>query len=453
MDIGEPVSIAMPEPERPSDPKEEDNKKHVKIRFCIFFDGTCNNRVNTLGRLGQSEAYLEDKGKKDQAKSASYENDFTNVNKMELHVDIAGAPPPGYDFLLATYIEGPGTTNNGSDSTLGYGIGMGATGVREKVKKGVLDVVNKIGEKLPDKAENIIDRLTLDVFGFSRGAAAARNFIHEALFGSAALRTQLEAQGYTLAPTGPDTGVDVCFAGLFDTVSSYGLGFIFGDGNNTKSLKLHAVKHAKTVLHLVAAEEHRENFSLTDITSAGKKGREIYLPGVHSDVGGSYCNAKPEEHAIYAGRDAQRAAEDRAQLLAAGWFREREITLNEFGSIEEDFVTLRVNRATISNGYSRIPLHIMARFARDNGIVFRNDLDRAEEIPPELCAINGVDGVKEKIDAYIANTPQSKAEDWHHSEAWLRSLRHNHLHFSAKHEFGLKPRYIKGKRCRLIYDG
>ena len=40
MDIGEPVSVAMPEPESPSDPKEVDKEKHVKIRVCVFFDGT-----------------------------------------------------------------------------------------------------------------------------------------------------------------------------------------------------------------------------------------------------------------------------------------------------------------------------------------------------------------------------------------------------------------------------
>ena len=436
MDIGEPVSIAMPEPESPLDPKEEDKKKHVKIRVCVFFDGTCNNRVNTQGRLDQSAAYQKDKGKKDQAKSDSYENDFTNVAKMEPYVDTA-KPAPDYTLALKTYIEGPGTTNNASDSTLGYGIGMGATGVREKVKKGILDVVKKIGVELPKKSETIIDLLTLDVFGFSRGAAGARNFIHEALFGSSSIKQQLVDQGYTV------TQVDVCFAGLYDTVSSHGLSF----SNDTGDLKLHAVAHAKAVLHLAAAEEHRENFSLTDIASAGKKGREIYLPGVHSDVGGSYRDAAPEAHALYSGSDAQAAAEDRVQLRAAGWFGEREITLKEFRSGEDDFVTLTVTRARISNHYSRIPLHIMASAARENGIVFRIDFDRVEEIPAALSA------VQQKIDAYVASTSSSKAEDWHHNEPWLCDLRHAYLHFSAKHEFGLKPRFINGKRRRMVYSG
>ena len=37
-------------------------------------------------------------------------------------------------------------------------------------------------------------------------------------------------------------------------------------------------------------DEFRENFDLTNIDSAGFKGLEITLPGVHSDIGGSYRN-------------------------------------------------------------------------------------------------------------------------------------------------------------------
>ena len=106
-----------------------------------------------------------------------------------------------------------------------------------------------------------------------------------------------------------------------------------------------------------------------------------------------------------------------------------------------------MDRATISNHYSRIPLQLMARAARDNGIVFKDIFDKREEVPPALNA------VQLKIDAYVASTTLSKAEDWTHAEPWLRDLRHGHLHFSAKFEFGLKPRYIKGKRRRMVYSG
>ena len=47
-------------------------------------------------------------------------------------------------------------------------------------------------------------------------------------------------------------------------------------------------------MHLVAAEEHRKNVSLTDIASAGSKGRELFLPGVHSDIGGDYRDEASE---------------------------------------------------------------------------------------------------------------------------------------------------------------
>ena len=87
--------------------------EHVNIRFCVFFDGTCNNRTNTQGRLDSSEAYRKFKKKSD-----SYENDFTNVAKMEPYV--LTKPAPGYNHVLATYIEGPGTTDDGKDSAVGY---------------------------------------------------------------------------------------------------------------------------------------------------------------------------------------------------------------------------------------------------------------------------------------------------------------------------------------------
>ena len=94
------------------------------------------------------------------------------------------------------------------------------------------NVVEQI-EYIPKKV--IIEKLTLDVFGFSRGAAAARTFIHDTLFGSkfvmagmarsksdesTALKAALEKKGYTVS------ALNVCFAGLFDTVSTYGIGVV-----------------------------------------------------------------------------------------------------------------------------------------------------------------------------------------------------------------------------------
>ncbi len=183
--------------------------------------------------------------------------------------------------------------------------------------------------------------------------------------------------------------VKVHFAGLFDTVSSHGLSF----SNDTGALKLEAVPHAEDIVHLTAADEHRENFALTTIDSAGTKEREIFLPGVHSDVGGSYREGASEDQDIYWTMDSDDTEKAQAEITAltnAGWYKAHEPTLTtqpleQYNLIQ---VNLHAERSYISNQYSRIPLHTMARFAQESGIVFKNKLARREKIPPELDTAN-----------------------------------------------------------------
>lgn len=445
--LGEGVAIIIDEPEIEEEKEEE--KKSVKIRFCIFFDGTCNNRTNTDQRATASNMKLSDDARKKASAiyekhkgDGSYENDHTNVAKMEKYIDNA----KGYKLTLSTYIEGPGTENKEGDDMLGYALGWFDKGIRAKVKKGVLDVVSMISRQV--KKDTIIECLTLDVFGFSRGAAGARNFIYEALKGdkNTPIKVQLADKGYDAKK------VEVCFAGLYDTVSAYGL----VHWNDVSDLKLKAVRHAKKVVQLAAADEHRENFSLTSIQSAGFKGREIFLPGVHSDIGGSYKDNMTENQVIFDGMESA-ADDDRSQLIKSGWYRKHEIELKPYAvDAYSSYAILTVNRPGISNRYSRIPLHIMARFARENDINIEDKLNDDEEIPRAL------NRVKQRIEKYIADTDpkrfsarKSSMEDWRHNEVWLRDLRHDYFHFSAKWSFGLKPRlsWWQGKRYRKVYNG
>ncbi|MDZ4262692.1 MAG: DUF2235 domain-containing protein [Pseudomonadota bacterium] len=449
---------------------KKDGKIHLNIRIHVYNDGTSNNRTNTQSRLDNAEAYQILEKKKD-----SYENDFTNIARMETY--ILGEPTPGYHHTLSVYVEGPGTSDDEADRTLGYGIGVGEAGIRSKVQRGLTKIVDKIVAELKaaykgDK-EIVIDLLTVDLFGFSRGAAVARNMIHEALLGSRPLQVRLNEEKYKTYQ------VDICFVGLYDTVSSHGLFFLFN--NDTQVLKLDAISQAEAVLQLVAADEHRKNFSLTDIRSA-KVGREIYLPGAHSDIGGSYLDGAVEEQIVYNGFKSD-AEQDRAQLIAAGWYHTHEITLEQLANLNESPLPqarVKVRRprsmhadrddaaraslvlggdpipapATetvgLPNQYHRIPLQIMARAAREKGIVFNDKLFNKKEVIPEA-----LDGVKERIDNYIASAKgrESRADHWHHNEEWLRQLRHDYLHFSAQIEFGLGPRISKGKRQRMTYAG
>ncbi|HJV33667.1 MAG TPA: hypothetical protein VJ604_01260, partial [Geomonas sp.] len=70
-----------------------------------------------------------------------------------------------------------------------------------------------------------IECLHLDCFGFSRGAAAARNFIHAAILRHEdTLKDRLQSSDHRVS------AVKVKFAGLYDTVASHG----FLSGNDTR---------------------------------------------------------------------------------------------------------------------------------------------------------------------------------------------------------------------------
>jgi hypothetical protein len=89
--------------------------------------------------------------------------------------------------------------------------------------------------------------------------------------------------------------IAIRFVGLFDSVSSYGLFF----DNDVDDLGLTAINKARKVVHFSAADEYRKNFALTNIVSTGFKGVALSLPGVHSDVGGSYNKIEYEKTAFY----------------------------------------------------------------------------------------------------------------------------------------------------------
>ncbi len=314
-----------------------------------------------------------------------------------------------------------------------------------KVEKALQDVVKKIKKAHPDKSI-VIEKLTLDVFGFSRGAAGARNFIHKALFGEgdclSILSRLVDELGYTVGQ------VEVCFVGLYDTVSSFGY-LLPLNSNNTRALHLDAVANAKAVVHLAAADVHRKYFALTDIGSAAGKGRQYFLPGIHSDIGGGYRDNGTETQTIYRGFEFNAQAE-RARLIDAGWYTEKEITLNSSGDELLSVATLTVKRPNIGNGYSQIPLHLMAGYARESKINIISELESDEPVPAKLRQVHT------KLQEYInAQGPySSKAEDWHCNDlGWLRQLRHDYFHFSARLKMGHTPCFKRGQRSRQTHEG
>ncbi|MQA39594.1 phospholipase effector Tle1 domain-containing protein [Rugamonas aquatica] len=173
-----------------------------------------------------------------------------------------------------------------------------------------------------------IPKLTLDVFGFSRGAAEAVAFCH--LFDD-------------LLVGGKLAGIPavINFLGVFDTVASVG-----ASGSVARTLPVPdavADGHwawAKTLLeplppsvanglHCIAAHEQRMNFPVTGLEGNGKF-KQVYFPGVHSDVGGGYAPGESGK-----GRGDQSAM--LSQIPLAYMFKEARLAgvpLTPFGELE-----------------------------------------------------------------------------------------------------------------------
>ena len=115
---------------------------------------------------------------------------------------------------------------------------------------------------------------TVDIIGFSRGAALARNFANEAL--------------------NKYPKLTIRWMGVFDTVASFGLP---GNGNNV-GYNFNISNRVKRVYHVVASQsqkggEYRKNFPVTSIYPTGQPPRnsshmEVFVNGAHSDIGGGY---------------------------------------------------------------------------------------------------------------------------------------------------------------------
>ncbi|MGY3793348.1 T6SS phospholipase effector Tle1-like catalytic domain-containing protein [uncultured Aquimarina sp.] len=445
-------------------------EESVNITAAVFFDGTANNRENTNIRLEyekmkRGEPHDEELVRKyrdfwwgtpwSPNKTGSYDNDHSNISRLE----------PAYEPVdeekvkkFSIYIEGIGTENEGYDSKIGMGLGTGSTGVRAKVKKGCEEVANKI-ERTGEKDINV---LTIETYGFSRGAAAARNFIHEITQRKGQVKEIITTGSGEYAPVSTtiiyydvDNGalgeflqqkgikvkmIAIHFAGLFDTVASLGL----AHGNNTAELKLNAVKKSQHTLQLAAADEHRSNFRLTDIRSTGNRGVEKYLPGVHSDIGGGYVhNADEELRLDYTLTNLEDLRAEREFLIEQGWYKPNEITVSDFWG------TLTGDRKGLSNRYSYIPLQIMAKFSKNKNVsILTGKVNREYPIPSELSTTKTI------LEEYVFNdgVPMSYNNPEHHM--LLRTLRNRYFHFSAHYSsIGMGPNRVNGNRQRVTQAG
>ncbi|MCF6760441.1 phospholipase effector Tle1 domain-containing protein [Pseudomonas fragi] len=243
------------------------------LRVGIFFDGTANNQFNILsGRERQALGIKVDP-------DSSYAGVPTNIARLHRHYPVQTAFKDA-QALTSLYVGGIGTTTGADDTSFpGLTYGRGRTGVLGKADEALVQLSQCLEQFVRLAPANALSRLQLDLFGFSRGAAAARHFANQ-------VHATAFAQQFALAS---DFKCSIEFIGLFDTVAAMGglqdLGDVGDEINPGLNLYL-GPDCAQQVVQLCARDEHRRNFSLTRI--APQWPLDISLPGAHADLGGGY---------------------------------------------------------------------------------------------------------------------------------------------------------------------
>ena len=419
--------------------KHNTSNPQLKVKLNIFFDGTLNNKNNTQARLDNNNIFKEKSNKKDD----SYMNDFSNV------VRGYDAINPDAEHQLKVYIEGIGTENNEKDDSFkGPGFGVGDRGIMAKVTKGCREAAKVVASKYEDQN---IDILEVNVFGFSRGAAAARHFISVAttsiyeegpslINGKIAVhhRPYDEKSSLFLINKTPDNisfikqygyfgaclikenlqikKIEFNFAGLYDTVASYGVNHRGKNliDSDAKQLNLDAVKKCKFTLQLASRDEYRENFSLTNINSCGLNGLQLTLPGVHSDVGGGYVDGAQEEVFLYKKNyyDTAYSLEKtivknfQQILIDEGWFTANELTIVNAKPFNSYYISPGTfylkGKRKLSNQYANIPLKIMIDFSKERGVEY------SEEALKEIGNISNQEEIKKAYTQLLSYVERCK---------------------------------------------
>ena len=431
------VSSAVPEcsSHRSSDPED---LPPVNIRISVFFDGTGNNLFNTDRR----EDGRGTRGDRDHR--GSYENAYSNNARLATNITTTNSEN---NFHFPVYVEGVGTYHDSADDTRGMGFGSGNRGVIQRVVNCVIRTGNSIISLC--NGNRRIQSLKIDVFGFSRGAAAARYFVFRVLHTPVdtsstdfLIHNLTNSYGFSISEK------KMPFVGLFDSVASFRPHVDLSFENDRRQLQLDSIQRPEVekVVQLAAADEHRMNFPLSNIASAGSKGTQIFLPGVHSDIGGGYNNItlgnmiednlvvfelEGNQFTGVAQRNIMYETCNRVKdnLLSLGWYNNCETEIRPGLSrselmvrFNEDTFSYQVlaNRANISNKYSWIALHIMAEKAGEKDLHF--DL---VEFP--LSDDNRLVRFKTRIE----NNTSSDQQWMTANDPQLKDIRHSFFHFSS----------------------
>ena len=207
------------------------------------FDGTWNTERDT-GVYGINTNVVEF--------ARAYDGRLTVVQKE----GAAGTPSVRDDF----YEAGLGTRHGWLGKIIGGAFGVGG---HERMEEGKAAIAKHFAEG--DE--------TIDVIGFSRGAALALHFTNS-------------IKGMSFPnQVGQQRPVTVRFLGLWDVVAAFGIPLDLGPLHFTRinlGFKLTLGDHVQHCFHAVALDEKRDAFRETRVDN----GYQVWFRGVHSDIGG-----------------------------------------------------------------------------------------------------------------------------------------------------------------------
>ena len=433
--------VKQPEPLEEEE-EEEEITEGITLRIGLFFDGTGNNQSNAAATAQCRQSDLDSFSREElesiaatckqygfgefdgsafnSAPDNSYGNAPSNVAYLyQLYPDnavdgIATEVETGY---IKAYVEGIGTRSGGEDDMLiGQALGQGETGVVARVKQAPALLKTQLRFFEQTNPDMSIQKIEVDIFGFSRGAAAARHCANEFLkpqcgvfgeiltAGSLGLRKSFDAS----------TDVSINVIALFDTVAAISTpsrgDFSPGDDLN-RGVNLYLPPDcARQVIHLQALDEYRADFSLNNVHHTHL---QIGLPGAHSDVGGGYLPrareklwmTQPRKASVPTGQTVEshtawaRAEADAKVLRESGVARDGYVAVKAWPAatnprgkakpvVQDYWITVILERP-VHGELSLIALRVMRELGVRHGVPFDviTETDKRFKLPDELLPI------------------------------------------------------------------
>jgi Uncharacterized alpha/beta hydrolase domain (DUF2235) len=385
----------------------------------VFFDGTSNNIFNT-DAMQDPAAKRNLEGKGFAGKDTSYANAATSTALMWKGIKTIKTSNP-------VYIDGIGTTRYQSDSTAGYGMGQGDTGIETRAQSAFAAIDEALKENRKTELPTLLD---INVYGFSRGAATARHFIYLVNKDKAKKKREFHPTKWGKMK------LQINFVGLFDTVSSFGYDGDFDDDVSQLHLRFEE-DFAQKVFHLIAGDEYRKNFSATTIASAGGIGHEITIPGAHSDVGGSYNVIEDETRIL----DDQKVREF---VYEQGWYSTSDKqTYRTRGQTADHYV----HRRQVLAEYSKVAHSVMADAAN---AALQKEVFKDPKPPLDLDVLE----IQTKLRAFAKDKKNTRWDLNKEMPARAKAIRRKLFHVSFSDSTGMSPRLGgDGKPHRQIIAG